>query len=222
MGVNMVTVIVEFRAKAGQAEVLAGALAKAIDNTISKPGCYEAELLISEDDPHDIAIYEQWSTIEAHKEYVAGIMADPKMEPVMGLMEAPPNSRYFAHRASGGGDWGGPGHLEICSDDVAATKAFLTDVFSWRFSEAMPGYDMFWAPGALFGGIRPKMDEEPAPQTIPYLVVDDLDARLERVQAAGGTITVPIQEVPQAGRFFWFLTPGGLPLAAWESFAKEG
>ena len=38
---------------------------------------------------------------------------------------------------------------------------------------------------------------------------------MQRVQDADGSITVPIQEVPHAGRFF--LAPRGLQLAVWQN-----
>lgn len=216
----MTTVVVHFTAKPGQRDALTDALASAIQGTIDKPECHKVQLMVDDDHADRFAMVEEWTSAQAHKAYAQALMSDPKMAPLMELMAGPPDVRYLSHRAAGGGEWGGPGHLEISSEDVDATKAFLTDVFNWRFTPMMEGYDGFWAPGALSGGLRPKMAEEPCAQSIPYLIVDDLDARLKRVEAAGGTITVPIQEIPHAGRFFWFMTPGGLQLAAWESAPK--
>lgn len=210
-------VIVNFVAKPGQRDAVTGMLSGAIEGTLSKPDCYKAELFLDADSDDKFFMLQLWTTADAHRAYVDGVMADPKMKPVMELLAGPPEVQYGALKAAAGGEWGGPQHLEISSLDTDATGAFLTEVFGWRFNEMMPGYDGFWAPGALFGGLRPKMDEEPAPQAIPYLVVNDLDERLASVEAAGGTITVPIQTIEGAGRFFWFIAPGGLQLAAWES-----
>lgn len=211
------TVIVQIQAKSGQGAAAADALGKAVQATVQNAGCYRADLVVDEDDGERMAIYSEWASAAAHKEYAAALAASPKMAALSALLEGPPKSTYYRAHAHGGGQWGGPGHLELGSNDPAVTRTFLQDVFHWRFSPMMEGYDGFWAPGAIFGGLRPKMEEEAAPQTIPYLTVDDIEARMEQVQAAGGTITVPIQEVPNAGRFFWFLAPGGLPLAVWES-----
>ncbi len=217
---SLITAIVHFTAKAGQRDTIVGGLSEAIQGTINKPDCYKAELLVDQDSDTAFAMVQHWTNSDAHRAYVDEIMQNPMMLQMMDLMEHPPKTSYFDLKAAGGGIWGGPGHLEISSNDTKATAAFLTDVFDWCFTEMMKDYDGFWAPGALMGGLRPKMDEEPAPQTVPYLIVDDLDARLERVSAAGGTIVVPIQEIPGAGRFFWFLAPGGLTMAAWESAQK--
>jgi len=43
---------------------------------------------------------------------------------------------------------------------------------------------------------------------------DDLDGALERVQAAGGTITAPIFDFP-GGRRFHFKDPAGNELGVW-------
>jgi uncharacterized protein len=218
---SFTTVIVNFTAKPGMRDAVVAMLSQAVQKTITNPDCWKVDLVVDEDSDDPFYMVQDWTHSDAHKAYVEKVMADPKMGPVMEALAAPPDTRYCQRAAAGGGEWGGPAHLEISSNDVPATSKFLTDVFGWSFNEWMPGYTGFWAPGALMGGLRPKMDEEEAPQAIPYLVVNDLDARLEAVQAAGGTITVPIQTVPNAGRFFWFLDPGGLQLAAWESASRE-
>lgn len=217
---SFITAIIHFTAKPGHRDTLTAGLSKAIQGTIDREGCYKADLLVDQDSDVKFAMVQHWTTADLHRAYVDEIMQSPKMQQMFGLMEHPPQTSYFDTHTAGGGLWGGPGHLELSSEDTAATAAFLTDVFAWKFTEMMPGYSGFWAPGALMGGLRDKMAEEAAPQAIPYLVVDDLDARLLRVQAAGGTITVPIQTVPNAGRFFWFIAPGGLTLAAWQSAPK--
>lgn len=216
-----VTAVIQFTAKPGHRDTLVGGLSQAINATISNPHCFKADLLVDQDSDTKFSMIQHWRTSDAHREYVAELMKSEKMQQMLGLMEHPPQTTYYDTKASGGGEWGGPGHLELSTNDMDATKAFLSSAFGWRFEEWMPGYTGWWAPGALMGGLRPTMEEEPTPQAVPYLVVDDLDARLVRVKEAGGTITVPIQEIPHAGRFFWFLTPGGLQLAVWES-APQG
>ncbi len=212
------TVIVDIQAQPGKGAQLADILGMAIQKTIAKPNCWRATLMIDDDDPDHLVMHQEWRDHSFHKAYVDELMADEKMAHVMKtLMTRPPKSTYLNDCAFGLGEWGGPQHLEICSADTDATRDFLTNVFGWTFASWMEGYEGFLTPGFLMGGLRPKMDEEPAPQTVPYLIVDDLEDRMAAVQAAGGTVTVPIQEVPDAGRFFWFIAPGGLQLAVWES-----
>ncbi len=217
---SFTTVIVDFTAKPGKREQLTGMLGKAIQMTIRKPDCFKAVLVTDDDDDDKFAMVQEWRSADAHREYAKGLMGNPKMAAAMDLMAHPPISRYHTHHTSGGGEWGGPGHLELTSTDVEATKAFLTDVFGWTFEMWMDEYQGWWAPGALMGGLRAAHAEEGGPSTTPYLVVNDFEARLERVKAAGGTIIVPPQTIDHAGRFFVFAAPGGLPLAVWESAPK--
>jgi|GEM_PF-602503 len=192
-------------------------LTAALDASLEQPDCIEANLLVDDDDAARLVCVERWASAGAHKEYQRGLVGKEAALALMDSLTEPPTTRYHtvAHRA--GGAWGGPQHLELSSDDVAATTQFLGAVFGWRFVEYMPGYQGFWAPGALFGGVRAVAEPEAGPTSTPYLVVDDLDARATAVEAAGGRITVPIREIPGAGRMFWFEAPGGLPLAVWES-----
>jgi len=46
--------------------------------------------------------------------------------------------------------------------------------------------------------------------------VDDLDAFKERIKAAGGTIVVERQEVPDVGAFALFEDPDGRVLGIWQ------
>ncbi len=218
---SFTTVIVDFTAKPGMRDQLTAMLGEAIQMTIRKPDCFKAVLVTDDDDADRFAMVQEWRSADAHREYAAGLMGNPKMAAAMDLMALPPKSRYHSHHTAGGGDWGGPGHLELTSTDVEATKSFLTDVFDWRFEMWMDDYQGWWAPGAFMGGLRTAHEAEGGPGSTPYLVVNDFEARLEAVKAAGGTIIVPPQTIEHAGRFFVFAAPGGLCLAVWES-ASQG
>ncbi len=51
---------------------------------------------------------------------------------------------------------------------------------------------------------------------LPVIRVDDLEAALEAVSKAGGTIAKPIFAFP-GGRRFHFIDPSGSELAVWQS-----
>ena len=211
-------VLVSFRAKPGQGGTVRAVLAEALHTTVEHPACLEAELLVQRDAPEELVVMQRWRSAEHHQANAQKLADLPAIRELLDLLEVPPDLRYLDEVEQGGGRWGGPEHLEIGSDDMGATQAFLEDVFGWRFRAQLETYAMFSAPAGLFGGLRPRIeDAEPSPQTVPYLTVDDLDARIQQVQAAGGVITVPPQEVPGAGRFFWFVAPGGVPMAVWEN-----
>ncbi|MBI1355211.1 MAG: VOC family protein [Acidobacteria bacterium] len=104
-------------------------------------------------------------------------------------------------------------YIEFQAVDLEATKAFYSDAFGWTFQDYGPGYTAF-QDGRLDGGFA-KTDEIPkggGPLVVLYAV--DLEAVLEKVRAAGGTIVKPTFDFP-GGRRFHFQDPNGNVLAVW-------
>lgn len=90
-------------------------------------------------------------------------------------------------------------------------KAFYARAFSWSFTDYGPGYSAFSE--GLDGGF----DGNPAegqPKSLPVLYSSDLEATLNAVVEAGGTIVRPIFAFP-GGRRFHFADPAGNELAVW-------
>jgi uncharacterized protein len=107
---------------------------------------------------------------------------------------------------------------EMASEDPAATRRFLEQVFRWKFqSRAMPQgvYLAFEAPGGGRGGIRPTQPTE-SPSSLSYVRVSDLGDAQRKVEKAGGSVVLPRMDVPGMGSFFWFKIPGGPILACWQ------
>lgn|SRR5487761_1187268 len=94
-------------------------------------------------------------------------------------------------------------HFEITADDVARARKFY-EVFGWKITDAgMPGGE-YWlaAPGMLdetgIGGAIMSRSYQKQPSII-WVDVDDLDAMIEKVKAAGGEIVGDKQTVPGVG-----------------------
>ena len=88
-------------------------------------------------------------------------------------------------------------HAEIRSSDPDATREFFAKLFAWDYSDgAYPGYT-FVATGAEGGppaAISPLQAD--ADQVLFFVGVEDVAAVLDQVEALGGTIVQPAQEVP--------------------------
>jgi predicted enzyme related to lactoylglutathione lyase len=99
-------------------------------------------------------------------------------------------------------------YLEMRGADLAATKGFYAKAFGWSFIDYGPDYAAFeqGLDGGFFQG------GEAAP--LPVLYATDLEAMLDKVSAAGGTVVRPIFEFP-GGRRFHFSDPAGNELAVW-------
>jgi len=103
-------------------------------------------------------------------------------------------------------------YVELASNDIAATSAFLGAAFDWGFVDYGPEYKGFTEAG-IDGGIDGSAERPPgAPLVI--LKADDLDAALDKVVAAGGVITRAPYAFP-GGRRFYFREPGGNQMAVW-------
>ena len=102
-------------------------------------------------------------------------------------------------------------YLELPVETTEAAKSFYSGAFGWAFTDFGPTY------AATIGGdsdIGFQADPEQKTRALlPVVQVDDLEASLAAVEAAGGTVTLPIFAFP-GGRRFHFRDPDGHELAA--------
>ncbi len=101
-------------------------------------------------------------------------------------------------------------YIELPSTNVAASKEFYGSLFGWKFQDWGPDYASFSEAG-IAGGFNGGGDHR---TQAPLVILEsgDLEATLEKVEAAGGTITMPIFAFP-GGRRFHFKDPSGQELA---------
>ena len=96
-----------------------------------------------------------------------------------------------------------PVHFEIPADDVARAKTFYEKTFGWAFKAfPMPDGDAYFIvttkkpgePGIDGGLMKRKMPGQPFTN---YLSVASIDAMNKTIQANGGTVVLPKQEIGQ-------------------------
>jgi predicted enzyme related to lactoylglutathione lyase len=92
------------------------------------------------------------------------------------------------------------------------TRGFYAKAFGWQFTDYGPDYAAT-TNGEVDVGLNGQSHEALA-APLPVVRVDDLDAALDAVAAAGGVISRPIFAFP-GGRRFHFIDPSGSELAAW-------
>ncbi len=107
---------------------------------------------------------------------------------------------------------------ELMSRDVERDKAFYQDVIGWTFEgmpmaheggrtywiammNGQPVAGMFDISGTEFNGVPVGW--------MPYLAVDDIDARVGTAVKAGAQLMRPIFDVPDVGRIAILREPGG-------------
>lgn len=112
---------------------------------------------------------------------------------------------------------GEPGSVcwnELATRDAAAARAFYAGVFGWEAEvldmDGMP-YTMFSLGDQQVGGMM-EMDEtwgEAPPAWSIYFAVDDADAATQQAQDLGGSVVVPLTDIPGTGRFSVLTDPAG-------------
>jgi uncharacterized protein len=109
-------------------------------------------------------------------------------------------------------------YVELTVKDGAKSKAFYERAFGWSLTEFSPAYHATTTNDVDLGL---EADAKAAPRApLPIVHVDDLEAALTVVTAAGGKITVPIFSFP-GGRRFHFLDPSGNELGVWQTAAHD-
>jgi predicted enzyme related to lactoylglutathione lyase len=100
--------------------------------------------------------------------------------------------------------------VELPVGDVAAAKAFYERAFGWSLTDFGPTYAATLSGYTDIGLQGDAAEATKAPLAV--IEVDDLEAALAVVTAAGGTIVRPIFAFP-GGRRFQFTDPAGNELA---------
>jgi predicted enzyme related to lactoylglutathione lyase len=105
---------------------------------------------------------------------------------------------------------------EFVTRDPERTKKFYAETVGWTWeAKTLAGGGTYWIAlmdGVPVGGIFHA--EGPGYETVPdgwmpYLAVDDVDARAKKAVAAGAQLMRPVFDIPDVGRLAILLQPGG-------------
>jgi hypothetical protein len=113
---------------------------------------------------------------------------------------------------------GMPIWYELMSTEPAAARRFYAAVVGWQIDESPPegstmDYRMISAGDGLVGGVFTLTAEMArqgaAPCWMMYLGVDDVDATVASITAAGGSLPMPAFDIPGVGRIAMVCDPQG-------------
>ncbi|MFJ4595206.1 MULTISPECIES: VOC family protein [unclassified Kitasatospora] len=119
---------------------------------------------------------------------------------------------------------------ELHTSDQSAGFGFYQALFGWRVEkfEPAPGMDyrvISTSEGdqqaTAFGGIAPTMSPQEPSAWTPYFAAGDVDALIAKAKAAGGTVVMGPEDVPNVGRIAWIVDPHGTPFALIKGEPRE-
>ncbi|WP_028638511.1 VOC family protein [Nocardioides sp. URHA0032] len=123
---------------------------------------------------------------------------------------------------------GTPSYVELVTPDQAAAKEFYGPLFGWELEDVPLGDAGYYvAVGkegdsvAGIGGQMPGMEGHPAFWGV-YLTVDDVDAVVAKVAAAGGTVEAEPFDVMDLGRMAAIKDPSEARVNLWQAGATIG
>jgi predicted enzyme related to lactoylglutathione lyase len=105
-------------------------------------------------------------------------------------------------------------YVELPVGEIGTAKAFYESAFGWPLTDYGPTYACAPTGDTVIGLQGDNSEATKAP--LPVIQVDDLEASLAAVIAAGGEIVRPIFSFP-GGRRFQFVDPGGNELACMQA-----
>jgi predicted enzyme related to lactoylglutathione lyase len=104
-------------------------------------------------------------------------------------------------------------HTELASSDPESTKSWCAEVLGWTFkpSFSVPGgeYHLFAYSDQGGGGIRPK-DPAGAPNSTPYVHVEDAHDAFEKALRAGAEEVLPPTRMAEGVTTALVRAPGGV------------
>lgn len=97
---------------------------------------------------------------------------------------------------------------EIHANDPDKAKAFYTGLFGWTAKES-PDYTEWHLDGKGIGGMIKSHTPQYPSYWVPYFAVADCDEKVAKAKAAGATVYVEPNDIPQVGRFSVLADPQG-------------
>jgi predicted enzyme related to lactoylglutathione lyase len=125
-------------------------------------------------------------------------------------------------------------HFELPADNRERMAGFYTRAFGWQAQMMGPEMGHYVVVtttasdargpkqrGAINGGFFPKKPDWPAQHPSVVIAVDDINASMERVRAAGGKVLGEPMDIPGVGRYVSFTDTEGNRLSMLEAAPRR-
>jgi uncharacterized protein len=125
-----------------------------------------------------------------------------------------------------GYDEGTPCWVDLMTPDLEGAKEFYTALFGWAYldtGEASGHYQLATLRGRQVAGLGQQPPGQESPITWnTYLWSEDADAAAKRIAAAGGSILMPPDDVPNSGRLAIAADSTGAVFGIWQGREHRG
>ena len=113
-------------------------------------------------------------------------------------------------------------HVEIPAKDREASARFFHEVFGWEYEHAeQPAPYTLFRTGNIGGGLPDVQDFYQPGHVILYVDSDDIQADLDRIEAAGGKALSSPFMVGDFGEMAFVADPAGNRLALWREIGSQ-
>jgi predicted enzyme related to lactoylglutathione lyase len=119
-------------------------------------------------------------------------------------------------------------HGKICYLEIPVNKAedaatFYSSIFGWNVRQRGDGNLAFDDAGSVSGTWVREEDHTPGERTRVYIMVDNIAASLNQIEAAGGRVLTPRKDIgPNMGFFAAFADPAGNEFGLYEEPRRGG
>jgi predicted enzyme related to lactoylglutathione lyase len=110
-------------------------------------------------------------------------------------------------------------HIELNTLDLDQAKGFYGALFDWTLKElALPNgtYVSIAVGGGTGGGMRIHPVAGAPSEWLPYVLVKDMDAAIEKARSLGATVIEEPTQIPDVGWMSIIRDPTGAALGLWK------
>lgn len=115
--------------------------------------------------------------------------------------------------------------VDLTTTDLDRSGRFYGELFGWDITdlgEEAGGYRFGEIAGRPVAGLLAADPDQPIETWTVYLAVDDVEASVERAEAAGGHLLVAPYELDEHGRYALLADPGGAVFGLWQGSDHGG
>ncbi len=113
-------------------------------------------------------------------------------------------------------------YLEIPAKTGEESAEFYNNIFGWNIRKRGDGALAFDDSGSVSGTWVNETDRTPDEQTRIYIMVDNINATIAKIESAGGKVLTPRTDIgPAMGAFAAFADPAGTEFGLYEEPAER-